>query len=104
MPYIIRTLQAACILSLTVLLSNCANTTPSPSSIRLSTSQEYATIQALQKRLREQEQTIAIQTHQIEVLSSQLDDLKRIEQDMEERRKSIRSPAAKLTPPEKPIP
>ena len=75
-----------------------------PSPIRLSTSQEQTTIQALQKRLREQEQTIAIQTHQIEILSSQLDDLKRIEQDMEERRKSIRSPAATLVHTEKPIP
>lgn len=103
MQYIIWTLRVACILSLTV-LSNCANPTPPAIPIRLGTSQEHATILNLQKRLREQEQTIAIQTRQIEVLSSQLDDLKRIEQDMEERRKSIRPPAAIFTPPEKPIP
>jgi uncharacterized coiled-coil protein SlyX len=103
MQYIIWTLRAACILSLTV-LANCANPTSPAIPIRLGTSQEHATIQTLQKRLREQEQTIAIQTRQIEVLSSQLDDLKRIEQDMEERRKFIRPPAATFTSPEKSIP
>ena len=38
--------------------------------------------QALQKRLQESERTIAVQTQQIEVLSSQLEALKQIDQEM----------------------
>jgi hypothetical protein len=39
-------------------------------------------IHALQKRLQERERTITTQTKQIEVLSSQLEVLKQIDQDM----------------------
>ncbi|HXT65969.1 MAG TPA: hypothetical protein VN657_04190 [Nitrospiraceae bacterium] len=37
--------------------------------------------QALQKRLQERERTIAAQTHQIEVLTGQLEALKQIDQE-----------------------
>ena len=75
------TIQAVCLLGL-VGLSGCASTIPPPTaSARLSTSQDPATIQALQKRLQERERTVARQNHQIEVMVSQLDALKRIDQD-----------------------
>ena len=59
MEYMVRTLQAACILGL-VVLAGCANTTPlSPiAPARFSTSQDQATIQALHRRLHEREQTL----------------------------------------------
>ena len=80
-----RTFQATCILSL-VVLSGCASTTlTSPSA-----GQDRATIQALQKRLHDRERTIAVQDHQIEIMSSQLDALKRIEQDTQDQRRSVR--------------
>ena len=81
----VRTIQAACILGL-VVLSGCANTSRSSPVA----SQEQATIQALQKRLQERERTIAIRDHQIEVMSSQLDALKRIEQDIGDRKRPMR--------------
>ena len=83
-----RTLQASCILGL-VMLSGCASTTlTSPSA-----GQDRATIQALEKRLHDRERTITIQANQIEVMSSQLDALKRIEQDTQDQRRSLRRSA-----------
>jgi uncharacterized coiled-coil protein SlyX len=85
------TIQAGYILGL-VVLSGCTSTPPpSPlAPVRLGTSQDQAAIQALHRRLHEQEQTIAIQDRQIEVMSSQLDALKRIDQDTMDRRRPVR--------------
>ena len=72
-----------------VVLSGCASTTPTLSSV----GQDRVTIQTLQKRLHDRERTIAIQNQQIEVMSSQLDALKRIEQDTQDQRRSVRRSA-----------
>jgi len=81
--------QAVCLLGL-VGLSGCGSTAPPPTaSTRLGTSQDQATVQALQKRLQGRERTIAIQHYQIEVLSSQLDALKRIDQDARAQRRPV---------------
>ena len=93
MKNIVWTTQAVCLLGL-VVLSGCASTTPSPIAIaptRLGTSQDQATIQALQKRLQERERTVAMQNYQIEVMSSQLDALKRIDQDTKVQRRPVRN-------------
>jgi hypothetical protein len=89
MKTIVWTIQAVCLLGL-VGLSGCASTTPSPiASTRLGTSQDQATIQALQKRLQGRERTIAMQNYQIEVMASQLDALKRIDQDTRVHRRPV---------------
>ena len=89
MKPILWTTQAVFVLSL-VALSGCASTIPAPTaSSRLGTSQDQATIQALQKRLQGRERTIAVQQYQIEVLSSQLDALKRIDQDTRLKRRPV---------------
>src|SRR5438552_1979427 len=77
------TIQAGYILGL-VVLSGCATTTPPAplAPVRLGTSQDQVAIQALHRQLHERERTIAMQTYHIEVMSSQLDALKRIEQDI----------------------
>jgi len=91
MKPIVWTTQAVCLLSL-MILSGCASTIPaSTASTRLATSQDQATIQALQKRLQGRERTIAIQNYQIEILSSQLDALKRIDQDTKVQRRPVRN-------------
>ncbi|HEY6261280.1 MAG TPA: hypothetical protein VIW47_06790 [Nitrospiraceae bacterium] len=83
--------QACCILGL-VLVSGCASAIPAPTaSIGLATSQDQATIQALQKRLQGRERTIARQNTQIEVLSSQLEALKHIDQDTRLQRRPVRN-------------
>jgi len=83
------TIQAVCLLGL-VGMSGCTSTTPSSiATTRLSTSQDQATIQALQKRLQGRERTISIQNYQIEILSSQLDALKRIDQDATAQRRPV---------------
>lgn len=85
------TSQAAVLLGLVV--SGCASTissSPLPPT-GLSTGQDQATIQALHKRLHERERTIAKQNYQIEVMSSQLEALKRIDQDMREPRRPMRN-------------
>ena len=85
------TTQAVCLLGL-VVLSGCASTIPPPAaSTRLGTSQDQATIQALQKRLQERERTVSMQNYQLEVLSSQLDALKRIDQDIKGQRRPVRN-------------
>jgi peptidoglycan hydrolase CwlO-like protein len=89
MKTIVWTTQAVCLLGL-VILSGCASTISAPSaSTRLGASQDQATIQALQKRLQGRERTIAMQNDQIEVLSSQLDALKRIDQDTRTHRRPV---------------
>jgi hypothetical protein len=89
MKPIVWTTQAVCILGL-VILSGCGSATPPPTaSTRLGISQDQATIQALQKRLQGRERTIAIQNYQLEVLSSQLDALKRIDQDTRIHRRPV---------------
>jgi TolA-binding protein len=83
------TTQAVCLLGLMV-LSGCASTISPPTTLtRLATNQDQATIQALQKRLQGRERTIAMQNYQIEVLSSQLDALKRIDQDTKVQRRPV---------------
>ena len=85
------TTQAVCFLGL-VVLSGCASTIPPPAApTRLGTSQDQATIQALQKRLQERERTIAKQNYQIEVMASQLDALKRIDQDSQGQWQPVRN-------------
>jgi TolA-binding protein len=88
MKNIAWTTQAVCLLGLMV-LSGCVSTTPPPT--RVGTSQDQATIQALQKRLQERERTVAIKNYQIEVMSSQLDALKQIDQDTKAQRRSVRN-------------
>jgi len=92
MNHVIWTTQAVCMLGL-VVLSGCASTIPSSpiAPPRLETSQDQATIQALHRRLQERERTIARQNYQIEVMSSQLDALKRIDQDSREQRRPVRN-------------
>ena len=92
MKHMVWTIQASCILGL-VVLSGCASITPpSPvAPVRLDTSQDQATIQALHRRLHERERTIAMQDHQIEIMSSQLDALKRIDQDTQAQRRPLRN-------------
>ena len=88
MKTIVWTIQAGCLLGLVGLLG-CASTTPPTASTRISTGQEQATIQALQKRLQGRERTIALQNYQIEILSSQLDALKQIDQDTRLQRRPV---------------
>jgi hypothetical protein len=91
MKNIIWTTQGVCVLSL-VVLSGCASTLPPPiAPTRLGTSQDQVTIQVLHRRLQERERTIAIQNYQIEVMSSQLDALKRIDQDAKTQRRPMRN-------------
>ena len=56
-------------------------TLPCPATVQIDNNKVQATTQALQKRLQEKEQIIVERNQQIEVLSSQLDALKRIDQD-----------------------
>ena len=90
MKNMVWTGQAACVLGLMMLIG-CTSTSPSPlAPTRLGSSQDQVTIQALHKRLHERERTIAKQNDQIEVMSSQLEALKRIDQDMRESRRPVR--------------
>jgi outer membrane murein-binding lipoprotein Lpp len=87
------------------ILSGCVSTPPTDSlsslpcpvsstSAQLSVSQNQAMMtQTLQKRLQEKERTIAAQSQQIEVLSSQLEALKQIDQE------TNRQPRKRLTFP-----
>ena len=87
MTNMVGTIQAVCLLGLRMLLGCASTIPPSPvASARLGTSQDHASIQALHRRLQEHERTIAMQNYQIEVPSSQLDALKRIDQDTRQRR------------------
>lgn len=56
---------------------------------------DQATIRALQKQLEERDRAILLRDQQIDLLSSQLEALKRIDQ--EERRRALR-PAGNLAP------
>ena len=88
MKTIVWTTQAVCVLGLAV-LSGCGSTTPPPASTRIGTGQEQAAIQALHRRLHERERTIGMQKYQIEVMSSQLDALKQIDQDARAQRQPV---------------
>lgn len=89
MKTIVWTIQVVCLMGL-VGLSGCGSTTPPPiAATRVSTSQDQATIHVLHKRLHERERTIAIQNYQIEVMSSQLEALKRIDQDTRAQRRPV---------------
>lgn len=63
----------------------------------VSREKDQATVQALQRQLQERERIIAERDHRLAVMSSQLDDLKRIELDSKERRRPVR-PSATVTP------
>lgn len=89
MKYLCWTILASCVLGL-IMLSGCTSPLSSTSPARVSISHDQATIQALEKRLQGRERTIAIQNYQLEVLSSQLDALKRIDQDIQDPRRSVR--------------
>jgi len=101
-------IQAGCWLLGLVMLPACVTTTPpteplpslpcpeipvtsinAPSPV---TQNQTIMTQALQKRLHERERTIAEQTQQIEVLSSQLEALKQIDQDTRQTRKRLTFP------------
>jgi uncharacterized coiled-coil protein SlyX len=84
-----RTIQAAYVLGL-VALSGCAHPTNPTVTSSLADDQDRAKIQALQKRLHDRERTIAIQDHQIEVMSGQLDALKQIDQDTRNQHRPLR--------------
>jgi len=85
------TTHAVCVLGL-VVVSGCASTIPPPiAPTRPGTSQDRATVHALQKRLQEQERTIAKQNHRIEVMANQLDALKRIDQDTQGQWRPVRN-------------
>jgi len=89
MKTIMWTMQAVCVLGL-VGLSGCGSTTPPPTAAtRVGTSQDQATIHVLHKRLHERERTIASQNYQIEVMSSQLEALKQIDQDTRVQRRPV---------------
>jgi hypothetical protein len=92
---------ASCVLGL-LMLSGCANfrrppsITPARAVIgqdlaAISKETERATIRALHKQLQERDRTILLRDQQIDMLASQLDALKRIDQ--EERRRAVRPPA-----------
>lgn len=76
-----------------VVLSGCTSPRSAIGPAQLDLSQNQAIIHALQKRLHDRERTIAIQDHQIEIMSSQLEALKRIEQDTQDQRRSVRRSA-----------
>ena len=58
---------------------------------------DLETVQALHKRLHERERTLAERDQQIHVMSSQLDALKRIDQDIRDRRRPLR-PSVTVAP------
>lgn len=71
---------------------------PCPATVQVDNNKVQATTQAaLQKRLQERERTIAERDQQIEVLSSQLDALRQIDQDTHHR-KRLGPPAVTATP------
>ncbi len=89
MKTLVWTTQIVCVLSLVGLIG-CASTIPPPTAAtRFGTSQDQATIHVLHKRLHERERTIASQKYQLEVMSSQLEALKRIDQDTRAQRRPV---------------
>jgi TolA-binding protein len=91
MKNIVWTTQAVCLLGI-MMLVGCMSMSSSPlAPSQLDSSQDQVMIQALHKRLHERERTIAQQNYQIEVMSSQLEALKRIDQDMRKPRRPMRN-------------
>jgi hypothetical protein len=94
--------QIGCMVGLILVSSGCTNLIP-PSPVapaRTITGQdqagipkekEQATIRALHKQVQERDRAILLRDQQIDMLSSQLDALKRI--DKEEGRRAVRPPA-----------
>ena len=76
-----------------IVLSGCGSTAPSSTTAtpRVGTSHDQTAIQILHRRLHERERTIAIQNYQLEVMTSQLEALKRIDQDTREQRRPMRN-------------
>jgi TolA-binding protein len=94
MKNMVWTSPAVCLLGLLV-LSGCTSSMPaSTAPTRLGTSQDQATMQVLQRRLHERERTIARQHDQIEIMSSQLEALKRIDQDTRGQWRPVRNSMA----------
>ena len=83
------TILIACILGL-LGLSGCTRPLSTTGPVLLSTSQDQATIHTLQRRFQERERTIATQNNQSELLSSQLQALKQIDQDTTVLRRPVR--------------
>lgn len=88
----------ACVLLGLLTLSGCVSNPlptpppapPCPATVQVDNNKVQATTQAaLQKRLQERERTIAERDQQIEVLSSQLDALKQIDQDTRHRKRLV---------------
>jgi len=59
---------------------------------------DQATIHALQKRLRERERSLTERDRQIEIMASQLDAMKRIDQDSRDRQRPPKRPTAMAAP------
>ena len=57
-----------------------------------------ATIHALQKRLRERERSLTERDRQIAIMASQLDAMKRIDQDSRDRQRQPKRPTAMVAP------
>src|SRR5262249_8708932 len=57
-----------------------------------------ATIQALQKRLHQRERSLTERDRQIEMMASQLDAMKRIDQDSRDRQRQPKRPTAMVAP------
>ena len=96
--------QISCMVGMIAVLSGCTNLTRPVAPARTITGQdqagipkekEQATIRALHKQVQERDRVILLRDQQIDMLSSQLDALKRI--DKEEGRRAVRPPAI-LTP------
>ncbi len=89
-----------------IVLSGCGNVHPSspPPSLSVATKSDAAAVesgiaQSLQRRIRERDKHIAELQSQIAELTSQMEAMKVIDLDLEERRKPIR-PSATVTPME----
>jgi len=94
--------QISCMVGFIVVLSGCTNLTTAPPAVPARTiigqdqaaipkEKDQATIRTLYKQVQERDRAILQRDQQIDMLSSQLDALKRIDQ--EERRRAVRPPA-----------
>ena len=91
MKNMVGAIQAVCLLGIMMLIG-CTSMSSSPlAPAQLDGNQDQVMIQVLHKRIHERERTIAQQNYQMEVMSSQLEALKRIDQDMREPRRPMRN-------------